>query len=67
MLRGAVGGHLAPTLFWFVASKNAVSQDAKVTLYVGAWLVLAAVTAWVAIGIVWHRHFASVLRETEAD
>ena len=64
---GAIGGHLALLLFWLVAAKNAVAQDVKVALYVGAWLVLAAVAAWAAIGVVWHRHFASVLRQGEAD
>lgn len=64
---GAVGGHLALGVFWLVAAKNAAAQDVKVILYVAAWLVLAAVAAWTATGIVWHRHFASELREPGID
>jgi hypothetical protein len=64
---GAIGGHAALGVFWLVAAQNAAAQEVKVILYVAAWVALAAVAAWTATGIVWHRHFAALLREGEVE
>jgi hypothetical protein len=64
---GAIGGHVGLGVFWLVAAKNAAAPDVKMMLYLAAWIVFAAVAAWTATGIVWHRHLASILRQAEAD
>ena len=64
---GAIGGHVALGVFWFVAAQRAAAPEVKVMAYIATWVVAAAIAAWIATGIVWHRHFASLLGQAEAD
>ena len=64
---GAAGGQIGIGIAWLVAANNAVADDVKLLLYLVAWIVFAGVAAFVANGILWHRHLASLLRQAEAD
>ena len=64
---GAAGGQIGIGIAWLVAANNAVADDVKLLLYLVAWIVFAGVAAFIASGILWHRHLASLLRQAEAD
>ena len=66
-IAGAAGGQFAAGLGWLVAANAAGEDDVRLLCYLAVWMTLMGVVAWIAAGILWHRHLASILRQAEAD
>jgi hypothetical protein len=64
---GAAGGQIVLGIFWLVAANNAAADDVRLLLYVAVWITFVGAAGWIADGVFWHRHLASMLRQSEAE
>jgi len=63
----AAGGQAIIALCYWLAANHAVGKDVKLVCYGGMWMTLIAILAWTLQSVLWYRHFASTLRQAEAD
>ena len=63
----AAGGQAIIALCYWLAANHAVGKDVKLLCYGGMWMTLIAMLGWTLQSIWWYCHFASALRQAEAD